>query len=105
MASICGCHVPPAMKQLQLQGPKHKNWPVYDPRAAAPAGSGANSCETGFLIPNAPKWGVRWPILLTNPALIQCVVRRGAWGTSSIRVAKKNARCPGLWYLSGVRGG
>jgi hypothetical protein len=70
---------------------------------------------------SASKWGDRWPIL--PPSLAQCVVEggvsrwlvgvvglgaelrqrphatRGTWGASSIRLAKENARCPGLWEL------
>jgi hypothetical protein len=36
-----------AMKQLR--GPKHENWPVYDPRAAPPGGYGHNSGEDRHL--------------------------------------------------------
>jgi hypothetical protein len=94
-----------AMKQLR--GPKHENWPVCDPRAAAPAGYGLKSGKNGHLArPNGavdgPYCSPAWPSACVEGSvsrwLAGVVVMAGgaapapplaAWGASSIGVAKK----------------
>ena len=100
-----------AMKQLR--GPKHENWPVCDPRAAPPEEYGLKSGENGHLARangaiDGPYCSPTWPSVFGKRC--EPLAGRGggfgggaapaptggAWGASSIRVPKKNARCPGL---------
>jgi hypothetical protein len=105
----------------QLRGPKHENWPVCDPAARCPAcrlqgtmalkvvkmGTGHLVVRTNGAI-GGPYCSPTWPSVFRRRC--EPLVGRsggfgggaapaptgGAWGASSIRVPKKNARCPGL---------
>jgi hypothetical protein len=86
----------------QLRGPKHENWPVRDPRAAPPGEYGLKSGENGHLArangaSDGPYCSPTWPSVFGR--WCEPLAGRGGgfkvWGASSIRVPKKNARCPG----------
>jgi hypothetical protein len=99
----------------QLRGPKHENWPVCDPRAAPHVEYGLKSGENGHLARangaiDGPYCSPTWSSVLgrrCEPLAAgwkgwwvwgrSCTRARtrGAWGASSIRVPKKNARCSG----------
>ena len=100
-----------------LRGPKYENWPLGDPRAAAPGKYDLKSGENGHLArANGATGGPYCPPALPSVCGRQFEplagrgggfrgtelhqrCRRGAWGASSNRVPKKNARYPGLPQL------
>jgi hypothetical protein len=103
-----------AMKQLR--GPKHENRPVCGPRAAPPGDMALKVGENGHLARangaiDGPYCSPTWPSVFERRC--EPLAGRGggfgggaapaptcgAWGASSIRVPKKNARCPGLRKL------
>jgi hypothetical protein len=57
----------------QLRGPKHKNWPVCDPRAAPPGGYGLKSGENGHLA--RANGAIDGPYSILLISLAQCVLK------------------------------
>jgi hypothetical protein len=97
----------------KVEGPKHENWPVCDPRAARLENMASEVVKMGTW---HAQMGRSMAHIAHQPGPVVCMeggVSRwlvgvvglgggaapaptgGAWGDSSKRVAKKNARCPG----------